>query len=401
MQRVFIVGAKRTAIGSFLGTLKDVHPADLGAILVKKIIEDTQIDPNAVDEVIVGNILSAGLGQGVGRQVAIKGGLPHKIPGYSVNMVCGSGMKSIMNAYANIRAGIHHLVFAGGIESMSRAPFISPHHLRTGNKMGDLTFKDHILNDALLDAFEDFHMGVTAENIADKYNISREEQDNFAFLSQQRAIKAVDNGEFEDEIVPIEVKIRKEVIEFKVDEYPNRKTYLDALANLRAAFKKDGSVTAGNASGLNDGASMVLLASEKAIKKYNLTPLVEVIAIGQGGVKPEIMGLGPTPAIREALKNAGLNLKEIDLLELNEAFSVQSLGLIHELIEEHGVSKDWIFERTNVLGGAIALGHPVGVSGNRIVVTLLHAMKKRKAMYGLASLCIGGGMGTALIIKDV
>lgn len=399
MSKVFIVAAKRTAIGSFLGTLKDVHPANLGAVLIKNMIEETKISPDIIDEVIVGNVLSAGLGQGVGRQVAILGGIPTSVPGYSLNMVCGSGMKAVMNAFGSIKAGINHLVFAGGVESMSKAPYLIPDATRSGYKMGEMSVKDHMIYDSLTDVFNQYHMGITAENIAEKYGITREAQDEFSINSQNKAIIAVDSGRFDAEIVPIEVKMRKETIVFNKDEYPNRTTSLEKLAKLRPAFKKDGTVTAGNSSGINDSASMILLASEEAIEKYQLTPLAEVIGIGQGGVDPSVMGLGPVPAIAQALENANLSLKEMDILELNEAFAVQSLGVMHELTEKHNVSKDWLLQRTNVNGGAIALGHPVGASGNRIIVTLLHEMKKQSCKYGLASLCIGGGMGTAVILK--
>lgn len=401
MSKVYIVAAKRTAIGSFLGSLKDTHPADMAGEIIKNIMEETKVDPTAIDEVVMGNILPAGLGQGVGRQVALKGGLPHHVPGYTLNIACGSGMKAVMNAYSNIQLGIHDLVFAGGTESMSGSPYLVPANTRTGHKMGDMKLVDHMIYDALTDAFNGIHMGITAENIADKYNISREEQDQFAFNSQQKAIQAVDSGRFKDEIVPINVKVKRDVVPFDTDEYPNRATNLDKLKGLRTAFKKDGLVTAGNAAGLNDGASVTLIASEEAVKKYNLTPLAEVIGIGQGGVDPTIMGLGPTPAIEKALKHAKLTLKDIELIELNEAFAAQSLGVLHELTEEHGVTKEWLLERTNVNGGAIALGHPVGASGNRIIVTLLHEMIKRESVYGLASLCIGGGMGTAVVLKRV
>jgi len=401
MSKVFIVSAKRTAIGSYLGTIKDIHPSDLGATLVKHILDETKVEKSAIDEVIVGNILPAGLGQGVGRQVAIKGGLPNEVPGYSLNIACGSGMKAVMNAYANIQVGMHHLVLAGGAESMSKTPFLIPDNTRTGFKMGEMIVKDHLIYDALTDAFNGYHMGVTAENIVEKYQITRDAQDEFAYNSQQKAIHAIDCGRFIDEIVPIEVKTRKETIIFDQDEYPNRSTQLAKLSTLRPAFKKEGTVTAGNASGINDGASMMLIASSEAIEKYNLTPLAEVIGIGQGGVDPSVMGLGPTPAIANALKHAKLNLTDIELLELNEAFAAQSLGVIHELSKAYGVTQEWILERTNVNGGAIALGHPVGASGNRIMVTLLHEMKKRESLYGLASLCIGGGMGTAVVLKNI
>jgi acetyl-CoA C-acetyltransferase len=265
--------------------------------------------------------------------------------------------------------------------------------------MGNFTVVDHMINDALTDAFTGVHMGITAENIVNKYGITRAEQDEFAINSQAKAIAAVDSGAFKDEIVPVVIKTRKEEIVFDTDEYPNRKTSLEKLGTLRPAFVKDGSVTAGNASGINDGAAFLMVASEDAVKENNLKPLVEIVAIGQGGVDPQVMGLGPVPAIRNVLKNAGLKLSDMEIIELNEAFAAQSLGVIHELIEEHGVTKEWIMERTNVTGGAIALGHPVGASGARIIVTLIHNMLKSGKKLGLASLCIGGGMGTAIIVK--
>ena len=400
-KKVYVVAAKRTAIGSFMGTFKNVHPALFGAEVVKSILAETGVNGENIDEVIVGNILPAGLGQGVARQVSLNANIPEHVPAYAVNMVCGSGMKSVMNAFTSIQAGIHHLVIAGGTESMSKAPYILPDRIRPGIKMGGFMVKDHMIDDALMDAFNPIHMGITAENIVEKYGISREAQDRFAIESQTRAIKAVDEGRFKDEIVPVEVKERKSSVLFDTDEYPNRATNYDKLSGLRPAFKKDGSVTAGNSSGINDGASFMLIASEEAVEKFNLTPLAEVIGIGQGGVDPNYMGLGPTPAIEKALNHAKLKLENIDLLELNEAFAAQSLGVIHELEERFGVSKEVLEERTNVNGGAIALGHPVGASGNRIIVTLLHEMIKRNNTYGLASLCIGGGMGTAIILRRV
>jgi acetyl-CoA C-acetyltransferase len=304
-----------------------------------------------------------------------------------------------MNAFVGIQAGFSDLVVAGGVESMSGAPFMVDGSIRSGRKMGHMQLTDHMLYDALTDAFGDMHMGITAENIAEKYHISREEQDAFAYESQQKAIKAVDEGKFKDEIVPITIKTRKGEIVFDTDEYPNRSTTPEILGKLRTAFKKDGTVTAGSSSGINDGASFMIIASEDAVKKYNLQPMAEVVNVGQGGVDPNYMGMGPVPAIRHLLNNAEMTLKDVDLIELNEAFASQSLGVITELVEEHGVKKEDLLKITNVNGGAIALGHPVGVSGNRIVVTLLHEMIKRDAHTGLASLCIGGGMGTALLIK--
>ncbi len=401
MSKVYIVSAKRTAIGSFLGSLSKVHPAKLGSTVVQNILEETNIPKEKIDEVVVGNILPAGQGQGIGRQVALGAGIPETVPAYSINMVCGSGMKAVMTAYTSIKAGLQNVVIAGGAESMSRAPFLIPERSRGGMKFGSFTVKDHMVDDALWDAYNDYHMGVTAENIVEKHSITREAQDEFSFNSQQKAIAAVDQGKFKDEIVPIEVKSRREVIIVDTDEYPNRRTNLEKLAKLRPAFKKDGSVTAGNASGINDGASFMLVVSEEALKEYNLTPLVEVVAVGQGGVDPSVMGLGPVPAIRHALQNADLSLQDMDLLELNEAFAAQSIGVVTELSEEHNVPMDDIYNKTNVNGGAIALGHPVGASGNRITVTLVHEMIKQNSTYGLASLCIGGGMGTAIILKRV
>ncbi|MBN2504447.1 MAG: acetyl-CoA C-acetyltransferase [Bacilli bacterium] len=398
-ERVFIVGAKRSPIGSFMGTLKDVHAADLGSQVLRKLLEETKVPVEKISEVIVGNILPAGLGQGIARQISIKSGIPESVPAYSLNMVCGSGMKSILNAYTGIQAGFTELVVAGGVETMTRAPYLVTGKVRDGVKMGDLTLSDHLINDALTDAFGVMHMGITAENIVDKYQISREAQDEFAYQSQLKAINAVDSGRFDDEIVPIEIPSRKETLIFARDEYPNRTTNLEKLAKLRPAFKKDGSVTAGNSSGINDGASFTIIASESAVKKYNLPIIAEIIAIGQGGVDPSIMGMGPVPAIRMTLKNAGMKLDEVELIELNEAFAAQSLGVIKELSEEHGVTEADILARTNPNGGAIALGHPVGVSGNRIVVSLIHEMIKQDKHIGLASLCIGGGMGTGIIIK--
>lgn len=400
MKKVYIVSAKRTAVGTFLGSLSKISPVDMGTAVVKNIFEETGISPTVIDEVIVGNVLSAGQKQGVGRQVSVNSGIPIEVPGYSVNILCGSGMKSVMIAANDIKLGEAELVIAGGIESMSLAPYLQ-HNIRTGNKMGEVSLKDHVIVDGLTDAFTGTHMGITAENIATKHNISRESQDKFAIYSQKKAIEAIDSGRFKDEIVPLEVKIGKETVLFAQDEHPNRKTNLEKLAGLRPAFKKDGSVTAGNASGVNDGAAMVLLVSEEAIKKYNLKPLAEIIGYDQAGVGPEVMGLGPVPAINKVLKRTGMTLNDMDLIELNEAFAAQSLGVVKELSETNNVTEESILEKTNVNGGAIALGHPIGASGARIIVTLIHEMKKRNSNYGLASLCIGGGMGTSIILKNI
>jgi acetyl-CoA C-acetyltransferase len=401
MSKVYLVSAKRTAIGSHLGSLKNVSAPEMAAVCIKAIIEETKIDPVNLDEVIIGNILPAGQKQGVGRQSSLKGGVPVTVPAYSINIACGSGMKAVMLASNSIKAGFAEMILAGGTETMSQSPYLVSYNVRSGVRMGAMNMEDHMLLDALWDAFDGSHMGVTAENIVTKYGFTRQEQDEFAFASQNKAIAAIDGGKFKDEIVPLEVKIGRDVVIFDTDEYPNRKATLEKLATLRPAFKKDGSVTAGNASGINDGASVMLIASEDAVKKYNLTPMAEIVSFGQGGVEPSIMGLGPTPAIRMALKNAELKLSDIDLFELNEAFAAQSLGVIKEISEEHGVSKEEILSKCNVNGGAIALGHPVGASGNRIMTTLVYEMKKRDVTYGLASLCIGGGMGTAIILKNV
>ncbi|HBG32575.1 MAG TPA: acetyl-CoA C-acyltransferase [Acholeplasmataceae bacterium] len=401
MSKVYIVSAKRTAIGSFLGALSTVSPSEFGAKVVKSILEETKIDPSVIDEVISGNILPAGQGQGIGRQVAIKAGIPFSVPGYAVSMVCGSGMKAIMDGYLKIVSGWSHIVIAGGTESMSQAPHLLPSKARSGVKMGNYEVVDHMIYDALIDAYDGIHMGITAENIAEKHSISREEQDLFAYDSQVKAIKSVDEGRFDEEVVGIEVKVGKEVVLFNKDEYPNRKTSLEKLATLKPAFKKDGSVTAGNASGINDGAAYVLLASEEAVQKYHLQPLVEIVGADQAGVDPKFMGLGPVNAIKNVLNRTNLKLSSIELIELNEAFAAQSIGVMKELSQDLKVPYDWFSDRTNVNGGAIALGHPVGCSGARIVVSLTHELKKRNQKLGLASLCIGGGMGTAIIIKNV
>jgi len=401
VKKVFIVSAKRTAIGSFLGTLKNVHPSQLGAAVVKSIMEETQLPSDALDEVIVGNILPAGLGQGIARQVAIHGGIANTVPAYTVNHVCCSGMKAVMNAADGIRAGQTRLVMAGGVESMSGAPFILPGRVRGGNKLGDMTATDHMVFDALTDAFGSYHMGITAENVAEKHAITREAQDAYAIESQKKAIAAVDAGHFKNEIVPMQVKAGRNEVTFDTDEYPNRNTNLEKMATLRPAFKKEGSVTAGSSSGINDGASMTLIANEDAVKQYNLTPIAEIISYAQAGVAPEVMGLGPVPAVKKVLENASLTLKDIDMLELNEAFAAQALGVVSELSAEHGIPSEDIMAKTNVSGGAIALGHPIGATGNRILVTLVHGLIRSGLTYGLASLCAGGGMGTAVIIKKI
>ncbi|HHV04306.1 MAG: acetyl-CoA C-acetyltransferase [Bacteroidales bacterium] len=398
MEKVYIIAAKRTAIGKMMGSLTNVSPADMAATVIRNILEETKLDPSLIDEVIVGNILMAGQKQGIARQASINAGIPHHVPAYGVNMICGSGMKSIMNGYQSILSGNASIVLAGGVENMSGAGFVMQ-GIREGIKMGDFKAVDHMVCDGLTDAFGNYHMGITAENVAEKYHISREQQDDFAYRSQQKAIQAIDSGKFKDEIVPVTITRKKESFVFETDEFPNRTTTLEKMATLRPAFKKDGTVTAANASGINDGASFVLIASEKAVRDLGFTPMAEIIATAQAGVDPAYMGMGPVPAIDKVLKKAGMTLGQMDLLELNEAFAAQSLSVIYELQQQQKVDRSWFDEHCNVNGGAIALGHPIGASGNRITVTLVHEMKRRKARLGLASLCIGGGMGTALILR--
>jgi acetyl-CoA C-acetyltransferase len=402
MKKVYIVAAKRTAIGKFLGSVASVKPAELAIPVVKQILADTKVDGANIDEVIVGNVLMAGHKQGIARQVAIKSGIPSEVPAYGINMICGSGMKSIHQAYIDIVANQAELVLSGGTESMSNAGFVIPGAtMRNGQKMFDFPIIDHMVCDGLTDAFTETHMGITAENIAERHNITREQQDDFSFKSQQKAIAAVDGGKFKDEIVPVIVPNKKGEIIFDTDEFPNRTSTPEKLTKLKPSFKKDGTVTAGNASGCNDGASFVMVASEDAVKKFNLTPLVEIIGIGQGGVDPAVMGLGPVPAIRKALNMSNNKLSDMEVIELNEAFAAQSLGVVKLLIDEHKITRQWIDERTNINGGAIALGHPIGASGNRITVSLIYEMKRGNNKLGLASLCIGGGMGAAIILKNV
>ncbi|MBQ8384172.1 MAG: acetyl-CoA C-acetyltransferase [Spirochaetaceae bacterium] len=400
-KKVYVVGAKRTAVGNFLGTLSGVHPKVLGSTVVKELLASSGVKPENVDEVICGNVLGGGLGQNIGRTIALEAGIPDSVCAHTTNMLCGSGMRTVMEATMSIQVGFNDIVVAGGVESMSQAPYLIPANTRSGNKMGSWKAEDHMLHDALVDTLYNIHMGVTAENIAEKYKIGRQEQDEFAMGSQKKAIAAQDAGKFKEEIVPVVIPSKKGDIVFDTDEFPNRKTDVEKLGKLKPAFIKDGTVTAGNASGINDGASFMVLASEDAVKKYGLKPLCEVVAYGQGGVDPRVMGLGPTPAIRKALNSAGMKLADMEIIELNEAFAAQSLGVIHELVEEHGVDKAELMAKTNVNGSAIALGHPVGISGNRIMVSMIHEMKRTGKKLGLASLCIGGGQGTAVILKLV
>ena len=390
-QEIVIVSAVRTAVGSFQGSLKDVPATQLGAIVIKEAIERAGVQPEQVSEVIMGNVLQAGLGQNPARQASIHAGLPETVPAMTINKVCGSGLKSIQLAYQAIYAGDAEIVVAGGMENMSRAPYLME-NARSGFRMGDQKVVDSMLVDGLTCAFNDYHMGVTAENLCDRYDISREEQDKFAARSQARATAAVESGRFDDEIVPVEIPQRKgDPVIFKADEYVKSDSNVARLGKLRPAFRKEGSVTAGNASGINDGAAAVVVMSKAKADELGLTPLATVVANGNAGVDPAVMGIGPVQAVKNALKKAEMSLEDIELIEANEAFAAQSIAVDRELKFNHDI--------LNVNGGAIAIGHPIGASGTRIFVTLLHEMIKRDAKTGLATLCIGGGQGIATVIK--
>lgn len=389
MNKVAIVSAYRSAIGSFGGSLKDIEIADLGAQVLKQALEKKNIPAESIDEVIFGNVLSAGQGQNIARQIAVKAGLPQETSAYSVNKVCGSGLKSVLLAAQSIMLGDNDVVVAGGIEIMSQAPYLSKHS-RFGAKFGHLELEDSMLTDGLTDAFESYHMGITAENVAERYQVTREEQDAFAFASQEKAAQAIAQGTFVNEIVPISLQTRKGEVIFDTDEYP-RLTPLDKLATLRPSFKKDGTVTAANASGINDGCAVLVLMSEEKAKELNSQPLAFIEAYATSGLDPAYMGLGPIPASQKALQKLRKTVDDIDLFEINEAFAAQSIPVVKEL----GIPAD----KVNVNGGAIALGHPIGASGSRILVTLIHELEKRNGKLGLCSLCIGGGQGISLIIS--
>ncbi|MCR4771559.1 MAG: acetyl-CoA C-acetyltransferase [Oscillospiraceae bacterium] len=390
MKDVYLVSCCRTAVGTFGGSLKDTPAPELGAIVVKAALERAGLAPDKLDELMFGCVLTAGLGQNVARQVSIKAGIPVEVPAYTIGMVCGSGMKSVIEAARAIRAGDADVIMAGGCENMSAAPYLV-NSARFGARMNNTVMVDSMVNDGLYDVFNNYHMGITAENVAEQWGITREELDDFSLKTQQKAAAAIASGRFEDEIIPVPVKVKKQVVEFKVDEHP-RDTSAEALAKLRPAFKGDGKVTAGNASGINDGAAAILLASGEAVKKYGLKPIMKLVSWGQGGLDPKIMGLGPVYATKNAMEKCGLSVKDMDLFELNEAFASQSIACIREL----GLTDR--MDVINVNGGAVALGHPVGASGARIIVTLVHEMLKRpEAKRGLATLCIGGGMGVATI----
>lgn len=387
---VVIVSAVRTAIGSFLGSLKDVGATELGASVIQEALQRAGVAPDSVDEVIMGNVLQAGLGQNPARQAAIKAGVPETVPALTINKVCGSGLKAVHLARQAIIAGDADIIVAGGMENMSQAPYLLKNG-REGFKMGDQKMIDSMITDGLWCAFNDFHMGITAENLCDRYAITREEQDTFSAQSQQKAAAAIEAGVFKDEIVPIAIPQRKgEPIIFDTDEYVKLGTTAEKLAKLRPAFKKDGSVTAGNASGINDGAAALVIMSKAKADELGLTPLATIAANGNAGVDPAIMGIGPVQAVKKALGKANLQLDDIDLIEANEAFAAQAIAVDKEL--------GFIQEKLNVNGGAIALGHPIGASGARILVSLLHEMKRRDAKSGLATLCIGGGQGVATIV---
>lgn len=391
MREVVIASAVRTAIGSFGGALKDVSAADLGAIVIKEAVSKAGIKGELVEEVVMGNVIQAGLGQNVARQAAVKAGLPVEVPAMTINKVCGSGLRTVALAAQMIKAGDADIVVAGGMENMSQAPYLLKTS-RWGQRMGDGKMVDSMINDALWDAFNNYHMGVTAENIAKEWNLSREEQDEFALNSQLKTEAAIKEGRFKDEIVPVVIPQRKgEPKIFDTDEYPRFGATIEGMAKLRPAFVKDGTVTAANASGINDGAAAFVVMSAEKAEELGITPLAKIVSYGQRGLDPSIMGYGPFHATKKALEVANLKIEDLDLIEANEAFAAQSLA----------VAKDLNFDmsKVNVNGGAIALGHPVGASGARILVTLLHEMQKRDAKKGLATLCIGGGMGTALIVE--
>jgi len=391
MQDVVIVAATRTAIGSFQGALAGVSAVDLGAAVIRQLLEQTGLDGAQVDEVIMGQVLTAGAGQNPARQSAIKAGLPHAVPALTLNKVCGSGLKALHLGAQAIRCGDADVIIAGGQENMSLSNYVMP-GARTGLRMGHAQIVDTMISDGLWDAFNDYHMGITAENLVDKYEISREQQDAFAAASQQKAAAAIEAGRFVDEITPILIPQRKgDPVAFKVDEQPRGDTTAESLAKLRPAFKKDGSVTAGNASSLNDGAAAVILMSAEKAKSLGLPVLATIAAYANAGVDPAIMGIGPVSATRRCLDKAGWNIDQLDLIEANEAFAAQSLAVAKDL--------QWDLDKVNVNGGAIALGHPIGASGCRVLVTLLHEMIKRDAKKGLATLCIGGGQGVALALE--
>ncbi len=400
--RKFIVEAKRTAIGKFLGSLYESDPVEVSCQVIKKGFLEEQLKD--VEEVIIGNVVSAGMGQGFARAISIKSGISQKAPAYSINMVCGSGMQAIINACNEIECG-KNLVLAGGVEFMSNIPYATNTFLRLGKKFGNFEMTDLMVSDGLTDSFSGVHMGITAENIAKKYNISRQAQDDYAYMTQQRAIKAIDGGIFKDEIVPVRLKDYKgrEYV-FDTDEFPNRESTKEKMASLKPTFIKDGSgtVTAANTSGINDGAAFVLIASEKYCKENGIVPMAEIVSNAVIGCDPQYMGLGPYYAIKELLEKTKVDFKEIDCFEINEAFAAQVLGCLKLMEEEYSVKEDYITDRCNRYGSGLGLGHPLGMTGARITTTLVSEMKRNKDVrFGISSLCIGGGMGAALLLKGI
>ncbi|HFI0104217.1 TPA: acetyl-CoA C-acetyltransferase [Streptococcus suis] len=390
MKKVAIVSAYRSAIGSFGGSLKDIEIADLGAQVLETALASKNIPADSVDEVIFGNVLSAGQGQNIARQIAIRAGIPQTASAYAVNKVCGSGLKSVLLAAQSIMLGDNDVVVAGGIEIMSQAPYLSKTS-RFGSKFGHITLEDSMLTDGLTDAFNNYHMGITAENVAEHYHVSRADQDAFTYSSQEKAAKAIAEGRFVDEIVPIRLKNRRGETIFATDEYP-RLTPIEKLATLRPSFKKDGTVTAANASGINDGCAVLVLMSDEKASELNIQPLAYIEAYATSGLDPALMGLGPITASQKALQKLNKTVEDIDLFELNEAFAAQSIPVVKQL----GIDP----AKVNVNGGAIALGHPIGASGSRILVTLIHELIKQEKELGLCSLCIGGGQGISLIVSN-
>jgi acetyl-CoA C-acetyltransferase len=391
MREVVLAGACRTPIGTFNGALKDVPAVKLGSIVMQEIVKRTGIDPALIDEVVFGCVLQAGLGQNVARQAAVYAGIPHEVTALTINKVCASGLRSVSLAAQIIKAGDADVVLAGGMENMTLAPYALP-GARNGYRMNDGKIVDVMVRDGLWDAFNDYHMGITAENVNEQYGITREQQDDFAFASQKKAAAAIASGRFKEEIVPVVIPNKKGDIIFDTDEHPRLGTR-EQLAQLKPAFKKDGSVTAGNASGINDGASGMLVMSREKADALGIKPLARLVSYASGGVDPKIMGVGPVPATRKALKKAGLTVQDIELIEANEAFAAQSIAVARDL--------NFDIEKVNVNGGAIALGHPIGGSGCRILVSLLYEMQKRKVKYGLATLCIGGGQGATVIVENL
>lgn len=391
MKQAVIVSAVRTPVGSYGGAFKDVSAVALGTTAVKAAMERINLDPKMVDEVIYGNVLQAGQGQNVARQVAIHAGIPDYVTSYTINKVCGSGLKTVALAAQAIKAGDAEIIVAGGTENMSQAPYLLPNN-RWGQRMGNGQVIDYMVADGLTDIFNNYHMGITAENIVEKYGLTREEQDELSYNSQIRAEKAIKEGRFKEEIVPVIIPQRKgDPVVVDTDEYPKFGTTMETLGKLKPAFKKDGTVTAGNASGINDGAAAIIVMSKEKAQELGLKILAEITSYASGGVDPAIMGTGPIPASKKALEKAGMKIEEIDLVEANEAFAAQALSVAKDL--------NFDMEKVNVNGGAIAIGHPIGASGARILVSLLHEMEKRDAKNGLATLCIGGGQGIAMVVK--